>query len=377
MESQRFDALGRVLAGSPSRRRALLALAGGALGLLGGVGAEQASAHNALKACRRKKTPKARAKCKKQARKHNARHRAPKDRCAGVVCGTAPRATLGCKDGACVVMSCDVGFDNCDGDAKTGCETNLQSDIKNCGRCGLVCPTGGGTTRCEAGKCVTVEHFATPGGPYRFTVELDGTLEIEATGGQGGQGGRGEDSAAGNAGGPGGPGAPGARVKTTISVTAGDQFDVIVGGGGGNGMHGAAGGAGGPAGSGGTAGQPGQNPSDGTRGGGGGGGGGTSEVRRVAGNVRVAAASGGSGGGGGGGGGGVPLVGTRGGNGGMGGISTGGLGGPGGNSGPGGNVGQNGHPGGQGNFGGGFPGGAQVPPAGTPNGFVTLTFRST
>jgi len=45
------------------------------------------------------------------------------------------------RDGAWACStSCSDGWDDCDGDASTGCETHLRS-IENCGRCDNVCPS--------------------------------------------------------------------------------------------------------------------------------------------------------------------------------------------------------------------------------------------
>lgn len=45
-----------------------------------------------------------------------------------------------CVDRMCGVASCNLGFDNCDGDPATGCETNLTSSPLHCSGCNLPCP---------------------------------------------------------------------------------------------------------------------------------------------------------------------------------------------------------------------------------------------
>jgi len=66
-----------------------------------------------------------------------------------------PRATAACGAGAaCTIMRCDTGFGDCDGNTANGCETDLQTSVTNCGTCGNVCPTAGGTAACRAGGCV-------------------------------------------------------------------------------------------------------------------------------------------------------------------------------------------------------------------------------
>jgi hypothetical protein len=49
--------------------------------------------------------------------------------------------------------ACVTGFDDCDLRPDNGCETNINQDSLNCGRCGLACPANGGTPLCVAGKC--------------------------------------------------------------------------------------------------------------------------------------------------------------------------------------------------------------------------------
>jgi len=62
------------------------------------------------------------------------------DNCGG--CGNVcelPHATAGCMGGACVVDSCEMGFDDCDDDPGNGCESELATDAGNCGGCGTSC----------------------------------------------------------------------------------------------------------------------------------------------------------------------------------------------------------------------------------------------
>ena len=75
MDGSAFDRLTRSLTLAGSRRRALGGLLLGSLGLLGGRGADHADAHNALLACK-KKSGKAKKKCVKKAKAHNAQHAA-------------------------------------------------------------------------------------------------------------------------------------------------------------------------------------------------------------------------------------------------------------------------------------------------------------
>jgi hypothetical protein len=57
----------------------------------------------------------------------------------GNVCDL-PHATATCRGGACVIVSCDSGYKDCDGESDNGCETDIAADPKNCGGCGNTCP---------------------------------------------------------------------------------------------------------------------------------------------------------------------------------------------------------------------------------------------
>jgi hypothetical protein len=54
----------------------------------------------------------------------------------------------------CSVASCNLGFDNCDGQVNTGCETNLNVDLMNCGSCANKCSTNNiAMPTCTSGVC--------------------------------------------------------------------------------------------------------------------------------------------------------------------------------------------------------------------------------
>jgi hypothetical protein len=80
----------------------------------------------------------------------------------GRVCPNRANATRTCVGGQCV-YTCDVGFANCDnlsapgttteGD-NNGCETDITT-VTNCGACGHTCPQRANASRvCTAGQCV-------------------------------------------------------------------------------------------------------------------------------------------------------------------------------------------------------------------------------
>lgn len=70
----------------------------------------------------------------------------------------AEHGAAACKNGVCVVGTCDSGYGNCDaaaadGGYSTGCETNLKTSVPNCGACGKGCAIENSTAQCDAGVC--------------------------------------------------------------------------------------------------------------------------------------------------------------------------------------------------------------------------------
>lgn len=62
-----------------------------------------------------------------------------------------------CAGGSCA-GACAKGYDDCNLDKQTdGCETNVLTDVANCGKCGLTCAAG---ESCSAGKCSSVLAFS-------------------------------------------------------------------------------------------------------------------------------------------------------------------------------------------------------------------------
>lgn len=67
---------------------------------------------------------------------------------------SVPNGSLVCQLGGGQGLVCDPGFDDCDLDVFTGCETSVSSDPNNCGSCFNRCPTGDQDVGiCEAGVC--------------------------------------------------------------------------------------------------------------------------------------------------------------------------------------------------------------------------------
>jgi hypothetical protein len=69
----------------------------------------------------------------------------------GAVCALQHAGEL-CDAGVCKVTTCEPGFDDCDGDAKNGCEADLTRPV-TCGTCTNKCSDNGGKPSCTDGKC--------------------------------------------------------------------------------------------------------------------------------------------------------------------------------------------------------------------------------
>ena len=73
-------------------------------------------------------------------------------------CGTAAECPVGphgaplCEGGRCAV-ACEAGFASCDNSLANGCEVEVASNPRHCGRCGHDCLGGA----CEAGRCRPVQ----------------------------------------------------------------------------------------------------------------------------------------------------------------------------------------------------------------------------
>ncbi|HVY30489.1 MAG TPA: hypothetical protein VHB79_28215 [Polyangiaceae bacterium] len=85
--------------------------------------------------------------------------------------------SVACTDGKCVIDSCADGYDSCDNDTSTGCETKLDSN-QACGACTRNCATAGAT--CDTGMCSAPELSphgqaweATYGGGAVFVMKVN------------------------------------------------------------------------------------------------------------------------------------------------------------------------------------------------------------
>jgi hypothetical protein len=81
------------------------------------------------------------------------------ENCGG--CGIAcllPHATASCGSGACTIVSCAAGFDNCDARQENGCEVDVRVSAMHCGSCSTACPTAPAhaASECADSRCALV-----------------------------------------------------------------------------------------------------------------------------------------------------------------------------------------------------------------------------
>jgi hypothetical protein len=71
-------------------------------------------------------------------------------------CGAMCREPYGspeCISGYCSLVMCTNGFADCDNDASNGCEVSLITDPENCGSCGHICSSSVDAGACSNGTC--------------------------------------------------------------------------------------------------------------------------------------------------------------------------------------------------------------------------------
>jgi Stigma-specific protein, Stig1 len=62
-------------------------------------------------------------------------------------------ASATCVNGMCVMGNCNLGFGDCNNSPIDGCETFLSNNINNCGACGNVCALPNAISQCTGGTC--------------------------------------------------------------------------------------------------------------------------------------------------------------------------------------------------------------------------------
>lgn len=72
----------------------------------------------------------------------------------GAIC-EADEAVTSCATGSCELVTCEMGFGDCDDDLMNGCEADLAGDPTTCGTCDNVCPIdpANGSASCTMGSC--------------------------------------------------------------------------------------------------------------------------------------------------------------------------------------------------------------------------------
>jgi hypothetical protein len=102
----------------------------------------------------------------------------PATGCAGASCApcSLPHASATCDlNGACAVLVCGSGYDDCDTMPGNGCEALLSSDVDNCGSCGRGCAADGVLSKqCAGGLCVSTCAIDHANCAYPFSGADDG-----------------------------------------------------------------------------------------------------------------------------------------------------------------------------------------------------------
>lgn len=146
MDAAHFDSLTCSLTTAGSRRRALVAILGGMLGLLGMVqpDAVWAKSGKCKPACNQCTTCK-KGTCKKS---NSGKKQCKKGTCQLKASGTPCTVPTGgiCTNGTC---DCPGGLTNCGGTC-----VDTKTDAANCGTCGAACPTN--QVCLSNGSCATV-----------------------------------------------------------------------------------------------------------------------------------------------------------------------------------------------------------------------------
>jgi hypothetical protein len=68
-------------------------------------------------------------------------------------CQSGPNSTGACTNGVCAAPACTAGFGNCNGSAADGCESNIATDVNNCGGCNVQCSFANASAQCVNATC--------------------------------------------------------------------------------------------------------------------------------------------------------------------------------------------------------------------------------
>jgi hypothetical protein len=99
----------------------------------------------------------------------------------GHICVYA-NAVASCVAGQCQMNACNSGFGNCNNNDVDGCEVNIQSNVSHCGSCNAPCSTAHGTSAtCDQGLCsLTCDTgFDNCNGPAAGASPADDGCEID------------------------------------------------------------------------------------------------------------------------------------------------------------------------------------------------------
>ncbi len=104
---------------------------------------------------------------------------------APTLCALDGVADSACVSGRCEVVTCVDGRDDCDGEAVTGCETDLRMEDGNCGSCGVACETN---SSCERAACRGRGRYVAdrifPGQVYVASLGDSGVVVTSLDGGE-------------------------------------------------------------------------------------------------------------------------------------------------------------------------------------------------
>ena len=103
-------------------------------------------------------------------------------------CPAPAHATAGCALGLCGIGRCAPGYEDCNGSAADGCETDIYQDPSNCGSCRTACAAAlHSKPACQAGQCrpTCASGWLDCNGLYTDGCEIDAADDARNCGGCG------------------------------------------------------------------------------------------------------------------------------------------------------------------------------------------------